>query len=56
MVCFFGFIFSSLLFNYANLLSKLKAQPSEDSIFIKTNKLISGVFVIALFISYWSDN
>ncbi len=24
MVCFFGYIFTSLLFNYANLLSKLK--------------------------------
>ena len=53
MVCFFGYVFSSLLFNYADLLNKLKNRPEEGSIFSKINYLVSGMFVMALFVSYW---
>jgi len=55
MVCFFGYAFSSLLFNYADLLSKLRRGLTRSSIFSKLNYLFSGMFIIALFISYLID-
>jgi hypothetical protein len=56
MVCSFGYLFSSLLLNYADLLLKARTQSEEASIYSKINKLLSGVFIIALFINYWADS
>ena len=56
MVCFFGYIFSALLFNYADLLSKLRAGPKEGSIFSKINYLVSALFIGAVFLSYWIND
>lgn len=53
MVCFFGFAFTSLLFNYAHLLDKLEDAPDRKSLFARTNHLLSSLFVLGLFISYW---
>ena len=53
MVCFFGYSFFSLLFNYADVIYKIKNGPESDSKLAKANYLVSGFFVIALFISYW---
>ena len=53
MVCFFGFAFTSLLFNYAHLLDKLEDAPDQKSIFTRANHLLSSLFIFALFISYW---
>lgn len=56
MVCFFGFAFTSLLFNYAHLLDKLEDAPDKKSIFAQANHLLSSLFVFGLFISYWIAN
>ena len=53
MVCFFGYLFSTLLFNYADLISKLRRGVNNSSAFSKINYLISGLFIIGLFLSYW---
>lgn len=54
MCCFFGYAFSSLLFNYVHLLDLLEG-PSKDTFFGKVNQLISSLFIIGLFISYWAS-
>lgn len=55
MCCFFGFAFSALLFNYAHLLDRLERTTPTDSksFFGRANQLISSLFIIGLFISYW---
>lgn len=56
MVCFFGYAFTSLLFNYAHLLDKLEDAPDRKSLFARTNHLLSSLFIFGLFISYWIAN
>lgn len=53
MCCFFGYAFSSLLFNYIHLLDKLEGSGENKSFFGRANQLISSLFIIGLFISYW---
>lgn len=56
MVCFFGFAFTSLLFNYAHLLDKLEDAPDKKSLFARANHLLSSLFIFGLFVSYWIAN
>ena len=52
MCCFFGYAFSSLLFNYVHLLDRLEG-ADKKTFFGRANQLISSLFIIGLFISYW---
>lgn len=54
MCCFFGYAFSSLLFNYGHLLERLEG-PRSKTLFGRVNHLISSLFIIGLFISYWAS-
>lgn len=55
MCCFFGYAFSSLLFNYIHLLDRLQS-INLKTMFGRANQLVSSLFVIGLFISYWVSN
>lgn len=52
MCCFFGYAFSSLLFNYVHLLDRLEG-GHEKTFFGRANQLISSMFLLGLFVSYW---
>lgn len=56
MCCFFGYAFSALLFNYVHLLDRLEGTHDNNSLFGKANQLISSLFIIGLFVSYWISN
>jgi hypothetical protein len=52
--CFFGFAFSSLLFNFAHLLDRLEeGQRGRRSFFGSASQLIGSLFIIGVFISFW---
>jgi len=53
MCCFFGYAFTSLLFNYAHLLDRLEGSTENKSLFGRANHLIASLFIFGLFISYW---
>lgn len=54
LASFFCYLFGSLLFDFLHLEERLKAQYKRGTTLRRVIKLICSLFVLGLFISYWS--
>ncbi len=55
MICLFGYVVTHLLLKLKNSTEKLNNSSNPNSFGAKIGLIIPKIWIIALFISYWSD-